>query len=126
MTGLSKNPATYQRQLDVGFEILLNAALAGTRCPTNDTRGLSSSVVTALAREGKIRVEVFAHNWRVVTITEGLHAGACTQAHPTSKTPYVRVDKNGTWRGGWQFDKGASSRPQPSKPGLIPYTGKRQ
>ena len=75
------------------FERIEEIAVKGERCPFNEA--LPAGGLGALARAGKIRVEVFRHNWRVVTILVGPHAGAKTQMDPYIKTgskPYVVID----------------------------------
>ena len=68
------------------FKRLEAAAAAGERCPQSPPMGtLSSAAAGQLARAGKIRIEIFMHNWRVVTIMEGPHAGKQTQPPPAGK-----------------------------------------
>lgn len=80
--------------LNEQFEILERAAAAGERCPQSGNFGpLKSHVTTALARAGKIRIEIYAHNWRVVTILEGRHRGKRTAETPYKGTrrPYMTI-----------------------------------
>lgn len=87
------------------FSLLVDAAIAGRRCPTADelenaagTYGRIAPIL--LAEEGKIRIEVFAHNWRVVTICEGPHAGAKTAPPPGQREhqPYHVIEPGGRRR----------------------------
>lgn len=76
-----------QNQIEMGFALIELAAENGERCPTNQsaenpTGELRSGVTTALLKQGRIRVEVYAHNWRVVTILTGPHAGKRTAPSP--------------------------------------------
>jgi len=73
--------------LDDGFAEIERAAVSGARCPTNrsqenPTGTLRIGVTTELVKEGKIKIEVFAHNWRVVEILTGPNAGKRTQKPP--------------------------------------------
>lgn len=83
------------------FDILEAAAVAGERCPTNpELRDLVGSPTTSdLARKGFITVEVYALNWRVVTIIHGAHAGKCTKRspHKGAKKPYKTINRFGTF-----------------------------
>lgn len=57
--------------LDRAFAQLEAAAVAGKRCPFNDEIDGGATATTKLARDQRIFVEVFPHNWRVVTILTG-------------------------------------------------------
>lgn len=74
-------------QLDAAFAELEQAAVKGLRCFTG-----RSKITTALAREGRISVEVYAKNFRRVTILMGPHAGKQT-ASPENPNwrPYLVV-----------------------------------
>lgn len=81
------------------FAVLERCALAGERCPTKDQlycdhKIRSSYQPTRLAKQGRIRVEVWVHNWRVIEIMEGPNEGARTMASPTGKAPYQVVYKD--------------------------------
>lgn len=82
-----KNPS------DDWFDHIAAVAARGERCPFNEQ--MPAGLLPRLARAGKIRIEVFRHNWRVVTILQGEHAGKTT-AHDTSMSagskPYVVID----------------------------------
>lgn len=83
-------------QLDKAFALLEATAIAGERCPQTAPFGpLPGPATGELARAGRIRVEIFAHNWRVVTIMEGLHRGKHTALSPYrgSKLPYKTIGK---------------------------------
>lgn len=86
-----------RRQKEVWDE-LQRYAVAGLRCPPDAhikerggeiVGGLIRGAVNVLAHRGYIRVELFAHNFRRVTILKGPHAGKAT-ASPTfgSGKPY--------------------------------------
>jgi hypothetical protein len=73
--------------LDDGFAEIERAAVNDARCPTNrsqenPTGTLRIGVTTELVREGKIKIEVYAHNWRVVELLTGPNAGKRTQKPP--------------------------------------------
>lgn len=76
---------------DAVYAWLLEIAKKGERAPTLDQIAFQfkggPSRVAALAREGRIRIEVWAHNWRVIEI-EGLR----TMKAPTGNKPYRVVD----------------------------------
>jgi hypothetical protein len=76
-----------RRALDTAFAQIERAAIAGARCPTNHSKEnpagtLLGGATAALLKEGKIRVEVYAHNWRVIEILDGPNAGKRTQPPP--------------------------------------------
>ncbi len=80
--------------LDREFGLLERAAAAGERCPQSGNFGpLKSHFTTALARAGRIRIEIYAHNWRVVTILDGPHRGKRTAETPYKGTgrPYMTI-----------------------------------
>src|SRR4051812_32076637 len=66
------------------FAILERAAVAGDRCPVGGTSGLTSGLTTQLAIEGTIKIEIYARNFRRVTILVGPNAGKTT-ADPPNK-----------------------------------------
>jgi hypothetical protein len=70
------------------------AAVAGKRAPMNGTFGVESSAARRLAFDGVIRIEVYAKNWRVITLLEGEHAGKHTMLPPHGGRAYVTIDKN--------------------------------
>lgn len=78
--------------VECGFAAILKAALAEQRCPTNNE--LKSGVTGRLAAEGRILVEVYPHNYRVIEIVCGPHAGARTRA-PDNKRwrPYKVIQR---------------------------------
>lgn len=55
------------------FAMLEQAAAGGERCPKTGENGLTSTLTGDLARAGRIRIDVYPHNFRVVTIMEGPH-----------------------------------------------------
>lgn len=82
-------------QLNGAFALLESAAATGERCPQSRPHGpLNPAACGQLARAGRIRVEIFMHNWRVVTIMEGLHKGKHTALHPTARRPYKVIEKD--------------------------------
>ena len=74
------------------LEAITAAIVAGARCPTNDETGVGQ--LPALAREGLIKIEVFAHNWRVVTMMVGEHRGKTTMRQPNGQKPYKVIYKD--------------------------------
>lgn len=82
--------------IEHAFALLEQAAITGSRCPQGDV--IPSRMVTALARAGHILVEVYVHNYRVVTILTGPNAGKETAPPPKPQgrqrsTPYKIVGK---------------------------------
>lgn len=78
--------------LDVerNFALLVAAAVAGERCPQTAPHGpMQSGAVDALVGAGRIKSEVYALNYRVVTILSGEHAGKATAPHPKGLRPYM-------------------------------------
>lgn len=79
---------------DEAFAMLEQAAMAGERCPKAKTAGLTSILTSALARAGKIQIDVYPHNWRVVTILVGPNAGKATMGAPNPHwRPYLTIAK---------------------------------
>ena len=75
------------------FKLLEGCAVRGERCPMAAPHGPlqkgSASGFGVLARQGRIRVEVYPHNYRVVEIRQGHYRGARTAAPPNAKwRPY--------------------------------------
>ncbi len=71
-----------EENLERAYEAILAAALNNERCPENQTRGVDTHLCGELARAGRIKIEVFARNFRVVTILTGPHAGLKTAPPP--------------------------------------------
>lgn len=74
------------------LEILEVAAIAGMRCPTNDQLPRDGGCVPILAREGFIKVELYSHNFRRVTIMQGTHRGKTTKNPPLGVHPYKVIE----------------------------------
>lgn len=76
-------------QLNEAFALLESAAAAGERCPQSRPHGpLHSAACSELARAGRIRVELYLHNWRVVTMMEGAAQG---QAYSSAPKPECKA-----------------------------------
>lgn len=87
--------AISQADMDREFAMLEVAAANGERCPQSDPHGpFKVGVTSALARAGKIRIEIYAHNWRVAQILVGPHKGKRTKATPYKGKgrPYKIID----------------------------------
>ena len=67
------------------YEKIKAAAEAGERTPFNDCIKGGSSVLSALARQGLIIIEVYDKNWRTVEITA---TGKRTKECPHANKPY--------------------------------------
>ena len=92
-----------QAALERAFKVLEAAAVAGERCPCtvgpNAMRAIGPGYVGALARAGRIRVEISSRNWRRVTLLTGPHAGKSTAPNPDPKArPYQIIDTGGPRR----------------------------
>lgn len=107
-----------QQQLDAVFDRIVQAAVNGERCPQTGHDGFTSAITTALARAGRILIEVYARNWRVVEILTGPHKGKRTMAcpHNRSAAPHIVVGRE-TYQGGSRQHR--SSGQQPSAPRAL-------
>ena len=100
------------------FALVEASAVNNERCPQLQPHGVLSFAeniaILALARAGRLRIEIFAHNWRVVTICEGPHRGKHTMRSPYKGggQPYKVIQKG---------DALPSQRQAPSAPRLIGY-----
>lgn len=101
---------------DKAFAILESAAVAGKRCPQRGEHGLSSTDTTSLAHAGRIFVEIFAWNFRSITILTGPHAGKMTAPAPQGQRAWKTIDVNGTHTRRGTTQSGLSKRQQPSAP----------
>lgn len=93
--------------IERGYVEIERAAVAGERCPRNQgwgceagkyvlVGGLQPGVTTVLARQGRIRIEIYPHNFRVVEILSGPHAGKRTAAPPDPRwRPYRIIARTG-------------------------------
>ena len=68
--------------LETVFLQLAERATINARCPDNFHLPGGNLTLRALAAEGRIRVEIFPRNWRVVEILTGQHKGKRTAASP--------------------------------------------
>ena len=117
---MTVKPSASERKEAV-YKVLEDAAVAGRRCPMNDQLPHSSYNLGALCKDGRIRIEVYQKNWRVVTILKGPHRGAATAAAPKGEKPYVVIDHTGTYRTGRHVDN------RKPKPVTLPFKdGKRE
>lgn len=96
-----------QSALDRAFSVLEAAAIAGERCPCfhgpKRSPAGNPAYISALARAGRIRVEISSRNWRRVTLLTGLHAGKSTAPNPDRKArPYQIIDRDGARRVDYQ------------------------
>lgn len=88
-------------QIDAAHKRLIETALAGARCPFNTTReitgGIPQVAIAYLARGGLIKVDIYAQNWRVVTLLTGEHSGKHTALPPFKNLgPYKTIDTGTT------------------------------
>lgn len=109
--------------LDGAFAILECAAIANERCPVSsgpDAGPLKSYHISALAKAGRIFVEISSKNWRRITILTGPHKGKSTAPSPhKGNRVYQTVGVEGSRVNGRLTDHGASSRRQPSLPRFL-------
>ena len=100
--------------MDETFALLERTAVAGERCPLNSPFGpVDSTTITMLARRGRIKVEVYRHNWRVVTLLEGAHKGKRTKECPAGGKPYRVVSHDTVYLDPTPTER---RRPGPSAP----------
>lgn len=80
-----------QKAIEKAWVEVRFCAAVGLRCPpdsykadkTGDViKGLGRGTIMALAAAGKIRAEVYAHNFRRITVLVGPHAGKSTAPPP--------------------------------------------
>lgn len=79
------------------FALIVAAAVAGERCPQAKPQGpiVDRSATMRLARDGKIRVDIYFRNYRVATIMEGKHRGKETAPCPKAGAkPYRTVQRH--------------------------------
>lgn len=80
------------------FKQLENCVALGARCPQTLpfgplTRAANKGVIE-LARRGRIKLDIYAHNWRVVTMCEGRHFGKSTEMPPYQHgAPYKTIQR---------------------------------
>jgi len=90
---MSETPS--DRRISAAFGLLEKAALAGDRCPRTHPHGpIANGAITALFEAGLISSEVYARNWRVVTILDGPNCGASTAPSPLGGAPYLVNGQN--------------------------------
>lgn len=103
--------------LNETFALLKEVARKGERCPAGKPFGpLVPAVMSALAHAGRIRIEIFCHNFRVVTIMEGPNKGLQTMPSPHGGLPYRTVFRDHIAVRGNRVmaHAGSGGRPQPS------------
>jgi hypothetical protein len=64
------------------LDFIFATAVAGDRCPDADLMPFKSRDISAAARLGHIRVEIWSLNWRVIEIRKGPRTGVRTQNPP--------------------------------------------
>lgn len=116
-----------QGRMDKVFAALERAACEGKRCPVlhevvkcpESSFRLRSDEIPALAKAGRVRVEISGRNWRTVHILTGRHAGKSTKPNPDGGAPYLVIDKNGTRRNGKPIEQRPSQfRVPPASPNI--------
>lgn len=88
-------------EIERGFAEIVRCALAGERAPTNCTMDnpngtLRAGLTSELVRRRRIRVEVYAKNWRVIEIIQGEHTGRRTKEEPNGRQPYRVIPERGS------------------------------
>lgn len=112
---------------DAAFLKICDAALNGRRAPINDELPGRGASVTALTRAEKVRVEVFTHNFRRITVLAGACAGKSTADPPSgphgAPKPHLIVEARGAFRHGSPVLMAGRKR---SPPVTLPFKdGKR-
>lgn len=100
---------------DEAFRLIESTAAAGDRCPQRTI--IPSLMFCKLARQGKIRVRIFARNWRVVDVLVGPYAGRSTADDPQRRVgekPYKVVDASAP---ALRVEIPKQNRQEPWKPG---------
>lgn len=92
------------------YALIVEAVKSGARCPIREA--LSPLFVGRLVAEGKIRVEVYRHNWRVITLLDGPLKGKSTAPCPVGGEPYYVSGRGRKDRGGRSIDVGSPSAPR--------------
>lgn len=84
-----------QDKLKQCFDAIVSAATAQPpkRCPTREV--VRSEDVHALVRTGDLKVEVYHHNFRRITILTGTHAGKSTADDPHGRKAWKTFTKDG-------------------------------
>lgn len=73
--------SSYSRQrLEDTFNQVVEAALHNRRCP--DNARINSAQLTALARQGRLRIDISGRSYRTVYILTGPQAGLSTAPDP--------------------------------------------
>lgn len=93
-----KTDAEKTADCEAAFAELEQAAVAGARCPVNGTGYINSLRLRVLADAGRITIQVFPRNWRVVTILTGPNARKKTAKPPRKGRAYVTITKRGRSR----------------------------
>ncbi|MGB6535915.1 MAG: hypothetical protein WBF58_08130 [Xanthobacteraceae bacterium] len=87
---------SHQERVELCFQVILRAAMQGERCPENGSSNVNTGLCRALADAGRIKIEVFARNFRVVTILTGRHGGRKTAPPPYKVSqPKLVISKDG-------------------------------
>lgn len=82
------------------FAVVEAAAINNERAPQLSPHGILSvsdnRALLMMARAGRLRIEIFAYNWRVITICEGPNKGRQTlrSPHKGSNVPYKIIYKD--------------------------------
>jgi len=69
-----------RQRLEDTFSRIVETALHKRRCP--DNANINSSQLTALARSGRLRIDISGRSYRTVYILTGPHAGLSTLPDP--------------------------------------------
>ena len=114
-----------QAEIYATFNRLVAAAIAGERCPVNDTfdtDGIDAVCLMALCYAGRVRTKISGRNYRTVEILSGPHKGKTTAPDPHGHRVKMIVDEQGSRK----IATGAApkKRQLPSAPRLLPYVGK--
>lgn len=109
-------PRPRQETMDAVYKLVEAAAINGDRAPQMApfgplTAGMNAALLY-MARAGRLRVEIFIHNWRVITLCDGPYKGAHTARSPYkgSGTPHKVIQKG---------DRTWANRSKPSAPRLL-------
>jgi hypothetical protein len=77
-----------EQKIASAFSMIEAAAVKGVRCPENYDLPLTTAAV-ALAKQGKIKIEISGRNYRQVTILVGPNAGKTTAPNPKGHSTWM-------------------------------------
>lgn len=109
-----------EKRIAKTFKMLESAAANGERCPQRDD-GVRTDDTRFMTARGWIRIYIYFHNYRVVEILAGPHAGKKTAAPTHGHQPWLVIDQTGRHRR--MGDQPAAPKtPAQAQPSLPPVS----